>query len=121
MATLKGLSFPLRFSGRGSFATSTGGDKIKENIKAIVLTSVGERVMNPKIGTMGLTHVFQNMSEGQISLLKHHIKLGIETGESRVTVVDLNITQDTPDGLLLVELTFKVNTQTEFENLAFNL
>jgi len=36
-------------------------------------------------------------------------------------VVELNITQDNPDGLLLVDLTFKVNTQTEYENLAFNL
>lgn len=121
MANLKGLSFPLKFSGRGSLSTTTGVDKIKENIKAIVLTSVGERVMNPAIGTMGVNSIFQNMEEGQKSLLKHHIKLGIETGESRVSILDLTLKQDAPDGVLLVDMVFKINTDTEYQNLTFTI
>lgn len=121
MATLKGLSFPLKFSGRGSFSTSAGVDKIKQNIQAIVLTSVGERIMNPVIGTLGITSVFQNMSEGQKSLLKHHIKLGIETGESRVSILDLTLKQDTPDGVLLVDMVFMIDTDTEYQNLTFTI
>ena len=121
MASLKGLSFPLKFSGRGSLSTTTGVDKIKENIKAIVLTSLGERFMNPSVGTMGISSVFQNMSDGQESLLKHHIKLGVETGESRVSILDLTLKQDTPDGVLLVDMVFKINTETEYETLTFTI
>ena len=63
MAILKGLSFPLKFSSRGSFATTSGMDKIKENIRALVLTSVGERVMNPNIGTMDVSFKIDTSNE----------------------------------------------------------
>ncbi len=46
------LRFPLRAENRGLFATNkTTLDSIKENIKILLLTSKGERVINPDIGT----------------------------------------------------------------------
>ena len=121
MAELKGFSFPLRFSNLGSFSLSTGVDKIKENIRAIVLTSMGDRIMNPDIGTLGRLSVFQSMSASQLNLLKHHLKTGIEAGETRISVLDIQVTQTTQDGELLVDLTFKLDTETEYENLVFTV
>lgn len=117
MAELKGLSFPIRFGARGSLTTTTGSDKIKENIKAIVLTSVGERVMNPTVGTHSYEYVFRNMTEQQQSLLKHQLRLGIEAGETRVTVMDIEVAQKDRGGQFLLNITFKLDTETEFENL----
>ena len=119
MPALKGLSFPLKFTPRGSLGTSDGVDKIKENIKAIALTSVGERLMNPTVGTLGYTHLFRNRDSGQASLIKHQLRLGIEAGEDRVTILDINITQPQRDGQLKVDLSFQINTSTEFDNLTF--
>lgn len=121
MATLKGLSFPLRFTKRGALAVTTGIDKIKENIRAIVLTTVGERLMRPNVGTLGQTVVFQNMDEGQISTLSFHLKSGIELGESRVIVLDLDISQQDQDGRLVVNIMFKLDTQTEYEDLVIEI
>ena len=117
MAELHGLSFPLRFGGRGSLATSDGIDKIKENIKAIVLANLGERVMNPTVGTMVYHQMFKNITEQQQSLLDHQLRMGIEAGETRVTVVDIDIIKPEQDGQLMIDLTFKLDTETEFENL----
>ena len=111
MATLKGLSFPLRFTKRGALAVTTGIDKIKENIRAIVLTTVGERLMRPNVGTLGQTAVFQNMDEGQISTLSFHLKSGM----------DLDISQQDQDGRLVVNIMFKLDTQTEYEDLVIEI
>ena len=119
MAILKGLSFPLNFSSRGSFSTTSGMDKIKENIRALVLTSVGERVMNPNIGTMGKSHVFRNIDAQRLSLMKHHIKTGIELGDRRGVVLDLQLSQTDQDGKVLVDVSFKIDTSNEYENLVF--
>lgn len=121
MPLLKGLSFPLMFNKRGSLSTTTGVDKIKENIKAIVLTSMGERLMNPGVGSLGYKELFRNIDPMESSMLKHQIRLGVEAGESRVTVLDVDVQQPDLDGQLLVNMTFKIDTSNEFENLTFYL
>lgn len=119
MAKLKGLSFPLKFSPRGSLSTSEGIDKVKENIKAIVLTAVNERVMNPSIGAMGYEYLMRNLTPQETSILKHELRLGIEAGEGRVVVLDINISQPELDGQLQISLTFKLDSSTEYEDLTF--
>lgn len=119
MAKLKGLSFPLKFSPIGSLSTSEGIEKIKENIQAIVLTAVNERVMNPSIGAMGYEYLMRNLQEPEVSFLKHELRLGIESGESRVVVLDINIDQPELDGKLLISLNFKLDNSNEYEDLTF--
>jgi len=121
MPLLKGLSFPLRFNSRGSLRTSEGVDKIKENIRAIVLTSIGERLMNPSVGSLGHQALFRNLDFSESQLLKHRIRMGVEAGESRVSVLDVELAQPDIDGQLIVNMTIKLDTSTEFENLTFYL
>jgi len=119
MAKLKGLTFPLKFSPRGSLSTTEGVDKIKENIKAIVLTAINERVMNPGVGAMGYEYLMRNLTSQEASVLKHQLRLGIEAGESRIVVLDINLSKPEQDGQLLVTLTFKLDSSTEYEDLTF--
>jgi len=119
MPILKGLSFPLTFSRRGALSTSTGVDKIKENIKAIVLTSLGDRLMNPHIGSVGYHYLFRSIEESERSFLKHQIRQGVESGEGRVTVLDVVVEQPNREGELLISMEFKIDTSNEFENITF--
>ena len=121
MANLSGLSFPIKISSRGGFSTSSGVDKIKENIKALIFTGLGERVMNPSIGSLGYTYLFNNLTINEVSLLKHTIRMGIEEGESRVTVLDLEIVQPDQEGQLFIDMNFRIDSSNEFENLTFYL
>lgn len=121
MPILKGFSFPLTFNKRGSFSLTEGVDKIKENISAIILTALGERVMNPSVGSLGYREMFRNVGSAELSLLKHRLRLGIEAGEGRVTVLDIDISQPTQEGQLVVDLSFKIDTSNEFENLVIYL
>lgn len=121
MANLKGLSFPLKINKRGGFGVSTGVEKIKDNLKALILTGLGERVMNPSVGSMGYAHLFNNLGYSELSILKHRIRTGIEAGESRVTVLDLDIQQPNQEGELLIHMTFRIDSSNEFEDLTFYL
>jgi len=119
MPILKGLSFPISFNKRGSLSQSEGLTKIKENLKALVLTAVGERRMNPHVGASGYEYMFRNLDESEISILKYQIRMGLEAGESRVTIVNVTITQPDQEGQLLIDISFRVDTTNEFENLTF--
>ena len=116
MPLLKGISFPLKFNKRGSLSVTEGMDKIKENIKAIIITGVGERVMNPSVGALGYKELFRNMDAAEVALLKYQLRLGIEAGEGRVTILDIEVSQPQREGQLAVDLTFKIDTSNEFEN-----
>lgn len=119
MPSLKGMSFPIKFTPRGSLQMTEGLDKIKENIKAIAITAVGERVMNPNVGTMGYTQLFRNVDESNISLMKHYMRTGIENGENRVTILDVIVDKGKTSESLYVNISFRVEATNEFDNLTF--
>jgi|15BtaG_2_1085339.scaffolds.fasta_scaffold03494_2 uncharacterized protein len=117
MAILKGLSFPLRIGPRGSFIESTGIDKIKDNIKAIILTSMGERVMSPNVGSLGYLYLFKSIDSQSGQELQNYIRTGVELSESRVSVISVDLTP-TDKGKLLINMTFKIDTGTEYHDLS---
>lgn len=113
MAELKGFAFPFRLSARGGVVEKSGVDKIKDNLSAIVLTSIGERLMSPNVGTFGYQRMFKNMSTQDIGILKYDLRRGIENGEGRVTVTDLQITTPNDYGHCLVKVEFILNSTYE--------
>lgn len=117
MAILKGLSFPLRIGPRGSFIESTGIDKIKDNIKAIILTSMGERVMSPNVGSLGYLYLFKSIDSQGGQELQNYIRTGVELSESRVSVISVDL-NPTDKGKLLINMTFKIDTGTEYHDLS---
>lgn len=121
MADIKGFSFPFGFSPRGGVNESTNLDKIKANLNALVLTSIGERLMSPNVGTVGYKMLYSNMSAPEVIALKYDIKTGIEAGESRVVVVDLQVTVPDTDGRAIVDITFLLNGSYEEHLLTVEL
>jgi phage baseplate assembly protein W len=109
MAELKGFAFPFRLSGRGGVVEKTGVDKVKDNMKAIILTSIGERLMSPNVGTYGYERLFKNMTDQDVGIIKYDLTRGIENGESRVTVTDIQVTTPNEYGHCLVKVEFILN------------
>jgi len=121
MANLHGLSFPLRFSPRGSLSTSSGIDKIKDNIKSIVYTSYGERLMMPNFGSVGYLNLFRNTNTQSIERLKQQISSSIEVSDNRIIVLNLNISPTDVDGRLNIDMTFKLDNYNEYHDLSILL
>lgn len=119
MATQRGytgISFPFRFSGRGGVATSTTSptnfSHIKESIQQILLTNVGERIMEPDFGINAREVLFSaTEDETEQSVLKFLIKEAIEKFEKRVEIQDIRIITDESsvmEGTIVVEIDFLV-------------
>lgn len=121
MSKLKGLSFPLRVGPRGHFIKTTGVDKIKDNIKHIVYTQLGERHMRPNFGTLGHLSLFRSSSIKDINFLKKNLIRGIELSDNRIIVASLDIKIPEEDGKMEIFLTFKLDNYTEFQDLAIKV
>lgn len=114
----KGMSFPFRFSGGGGVAVSstTVNDftHIKESIKQILGTRIGERINEVDFGSEVHKQLFEDMyDETNVAILKFYILEAIQKFETRVIVEEEDITvtpiEDGEVGAkLLVEIDFTV-------------
>ena len=89
---LKGFSFPFRIDSRtGGVAVTEGGDKLQENLKHLLLTRVGERVMLRQYGG-GVTDLqHEPINNALLGLARHQISKTILQFEPRVFPQDVTV------------------------------
>lgn len=99
------ISFPVRKGIKGFFATATREESIIENIRAIILTGPGERVMRGDIGIPLVTTLWDPADEITLSALTTFIRSQIARHEPRVVVQgvtpQLNILQNNTAQILI--------------------
>lgn len=95
----RGISFPFRIDARsGGVAVTEGDDKLKENVKHLLLTRTGERVMARDYGGGVDQLLHENVNDGLIALARHQIARAIVRFEPRVLPQDVSVV---PDGAQL--------------------
>jgi uncharacterized protein len=89
---IRGISFPFRIDSRsGGVAITEGDDKFKENLKHLLLTRVGERVMLRQYGG-GVTQLLQeNINDGLIAVARHQISKAILRFEPRILPQEVSV------------------------------
>jgi phage baseplate assembly protein W len=92
---LRGIAFPFRIDARsGGVAVTEGDDKLKENIKHLLLTRIGERLMLREYGG-GVAQLLQeNVNDGLIALARHQITRAIVRFEPRILPQDVAVIAD---------------------------
>ena len=82
---IRGFAFPFRIDARtGGVAITEGDAKLKENLKHLLLTRIGERVMLREYGG-GVTQLLhENINDGLIGVARHQIGKSILRYEPRV-------------------------------------
>jgi len=113
MPSISGLSLPLKITPRGGVSRSIGIEKIKQNLKALILTSIGDRVMSPRIGTMGYIYLFRNMTFEERNLLETQIATNLERGEPNVIITEVDIFDVSDQGKINVVIKFKIDQYEE--------
>lgn len=97
-----GVSLP--FNGPGVFnSTYTTKDQIKSNLVNLLLTDVGERVMNPEFGCNLKKYIFEGITESNSELLVNNLANSIAIFIPEITVTNIIVTPN-PD-YNLIELT----------------
>lgn len=79
-----GWSFPPEFSRRGKVSMVSAEEDIKQSLLILLSTSPGERVMQPTFGCGLKHHVYENIDESTVTILKDLITRAILFFEPRV-------------------------------------
>lgn len=82
---LRGFSFPFQIdSNTGGVAVSEGDEKFQENLKHMLLTRIGERLMLRQYGG-GVTQLLhENINDGLVGVARHQISKAILRYEPRI-------------------------------------
>ena len=94
-----GVSLP--FNGPGVFnSTYTTKDQIKSNLVNLLLTDVGERVMNPSFGCNLKRFLFEGITDNNLELLVSSLGNSISIFVPEITVTNISVVP-TPDSNLI--------------------
>jgi len=89
-----GVSLP--FNTPGVFkSTYTTKDQIKSNLLNLLLTDIGERIMNPNFGTLLRRFLFEGITDNNIESLRESILNSIAIYIPEITVLEIIISPNT--------------------------
>lgn len=110
--TIRGIAFPFGRSSTSFPATRTDDEVIADNIKRILQTPRGSRVMRPTVGSDTFHFVFESVGPVLRARLDHEVRRALAEGEPRVTVLFVSVEEiSQPQGGTEVQVTveYEVN------------
>ena len=103
-----GVSLP--FNAPGVFnSTFTTKDQIKSNLVNLLLTSTGERIMNPNFGTFLKRFLFEGITDSNLESLKDNLLNSISIYIPDITVTNIIITPNTDYNSIDLNIDYVVN------------
>jgi phage baseplate assembly protein W len=119
-----GISLPLQIGGAGFTQTYNTTEQIKSNIKNLLLTQRGERILQPEFGS-GLHEILFDFNNDDIEgKIEDAINAAFEQWLPYVTIADIVVEQT--DALkdrnrVNISLTFQVNGSVDLNEVTFNV
>jgi phage baseplate assembly protein W len=103
-----GVSLP--FNGPGVFnSTYTTKDQIKSNLINLLLTSIGERVMNPTFGCELKKFIFEGITDLNLDILEQSLKRSISIFIPEITVTDIEFNPDQDSNIVDLTINYYLN------------
>lgn len=115
-----GMRFPPQIDpGTGRFAVSSGERSVKESVYLILMTSRGERWLEPGFGSGMAAYAFMDTSPTMLRMLSDELRELILTQEPRISEVDVEIDPEIRKGCLIVSIRYMVAASNSEDNLVF--
>jgi len=116
----KGWKFPVQADTTGNLVLSAFEEDIRESIRIILLTSKGERVMQPQFGAGLRDYMFASMNAANLGAIQSEVFNALIEWEPRIEVISVEVEADQLDiGKLFINIDYRVRaTNTRF-NLVF--
>jgi phage baseplate assembly protein W len=104
------IGVALPFNAPGVFrSTFTTKDQIKSNLVNLLLTSTGERIMNPTFGTFLKRFLFEGITDSNLESLKDNLLNSISIYIPGITVTNIIITPNTDYNSIDLYIDYIVN------------
>lgn len=115
---IKGISYPFR-KGKQSFPDVTeDAALVTDSLEAILITSVGQRVMRPRFGCNAINYVFGNVDSVLIAKVRQEVIRAIQVNEPRVRVSAIGV--EVNDNNVVVTVEYVVNQNPETAQVEFS-
>lgn len=93
----RGISFPFRKKGVQVPAEAVDDQLIRETLQQLILTSTGDRVMRPTLGSGALSFAFETNNELLAAQIRTTVSNAIARLESRVIVRGILVEREKSD------------------------
>jgi len=117
----RGWKFPPAFNkSRGNAEMVENDEDIREALHIILLSTKGERILQPEFGSDLKRHMFDNINNTLVTQLKEDIRRAILFGEPRVVCESVEAQIDPENAsLLLFRITYVVRSTNNRSNIVF--
>jgi phage baseplate assembly protein W len=117
----RGWSAPIALDPRTGLVESVAYEEdIRQSILIILMTAPGERVMRPSFGCGIHDLVFRSLDSTTLQLIRSSVKDAMQRCEARIELLDVTVDEEaTSEGMLLVELQYRVRRTNQLGNLVF--
>ena len=112
----RGWAFPVGVS-EGRIATALHEEDIRQAIRIILDTEPGERVMRPDFGAGLRGLLFEPINTTTLALARHRVERALVLWEPRIDSVGVDVRAEPRQGLLRIEVRYRVRTTNTFYNL----
>ena len=117
----RGWSAPIALDPRtGQVESVAYEEDIRQSILIILMTAPGERVMRPNFGCGIHDLVFTSLDSTTLQLIRSSVEEAMRRCEARIELLDVTVDEEaTSEGMLLVQLEFRVRRTNQLGNLVF--
>ena len=115
-----GWAFPVALDGRGCVALATHEEDIRQSIRIILGTNLGERLMRPDFGSGIRAFVFESISTTTLTLLRTRVEDALIKWEPRINVERVEVAL--PGSLrnqVNISIDYRVRSTNTFYNLVY--
>jgi phage baseplate assembly protein W len=120
-----GITLPIQRGNGGYFAQSyQTSEQVKSNIKNLILTRKGERLMHPNFGTDLYNTLFNQNTDDLESEIERSIDRAIQEWMPYISVDEILVDQTNTNRdtyFFTVTLNFRVAGQQNLETITFNI
>ncbi len=116
----RGLSFPMHVDTSGAIAMGHGADDIDANLRVVLITAPGERVMRPQFGCRIWDLLFEPINANTLGLMAEAVRDAVGQWEPRVELDDVEIVPDpASQARVLINLRYRVKVTNDIRNLVY--
>lgn len=116
----RGLGFPLEIDKRtGKFRMVEHEDDIKEAIKIIIMTYVGERVVRTDFGCRIYDYVFETNAAGIANSIINDVREALVRDEPRITDIEVELVQDNSRDTAEISISYVVRSTNNYFNIVY--
>ncbi|MFC7724184.1 GPW/gp25 family protein [Nocardioides sp. GCM10028917] len=115
-----GWAFPISLDASGSVAVASAEDDVRQSIRIILGTNLGERAMRPDFGSGIRAFVFEAISTTTLTLLRTRVEDALVRWEPRIRVERVEVALPSrASSQVNISVDYRVRATNTFYNLVY--